>query len=68
MKLTTKAKEKLASGKIKTLIAVKLDRSLATIQKWVREEDEKLTMIKVIEAIAEFTELDESEIFEPTEN
>lgn len=66
MKLTDLAKEKLGNDETKMRIALKLGKSYITMRRWITSEDvhPNLMKKKSIEAITEFTGLQESELFE----
>jgi hypothetical protein len=67
MNLTEIAKEKLGSDAVKMQIALKLGKSYITMRRWISASPvhSNLTKKTSIEAIKEFTGLEESEIFEP---
>lgn len=66
MDLTEIAKEKLGNDQVKMQIALKLGKSYITMRRWINTSPihSNLTKKESIEAIKEFTGLQECEIFE----
>ena len=54
MKLKQEVKHALTE-EMKMKLAVRLGKSFSTINNWIREDSEKLTMLKVIEEIEKLT-------------
>lgn len=65
MTLTPLAKEKLGNDQVKMQIALKLGKAYITMRRWINTEPvhPNLTKIESIEAIKEFTGLNQDEIF-----
>ena len=61
--LSEKANQSLNED-IKLKLALKLGKSYSTVRRWITSENDKLTTIERIEAIAELTGLNENEIFD----
>ena len=61
--LSKKANQSLNED-IKLKLALKLGKSYSTVRRWITSENDKLTTIERIEAIAELTGLNENEIFD----
>jgi hypothetical protein len=68
MVLTKEAKEILSVEKNKIHLCYVLNVSYATMHRWLRDNSEKLTMVRVINAMVEITGLTEDEIFDTVEN
>ena len=68
MVLTKEAKEILSVEKNKIHLCHVLNVSYATMHRWLRDNSEKLTMVRVIKAMVEITGLSEEEIFDTVEN
>lgn len=64
MILTKQAKEILAVEQNKIHLCHLLNVSYATMHRWLRDDCEKLTMLRVINAMSEVTGLTEEELFE----
>lgn len=64
MILTEKAKEILSVEKNKIHLCHLIGVSYATVHRWLRDDSEKLTMARVIEAIVEVTGIDKDDLFE----
>lgn len=64
MKLTKRAKEILSTEQNKIRLCYLTGKSYATIHRWIRDDNERLTMLQVIKSIIEVSGLSEEEIFE----
>ena len=64
MILTKEAKEILSVEQNKIHLCHLLNVSYATMHRWLRDNSEKLTMVRVIHAMIEVTGLKEEELFE----
>lgn len=49
-------------------IAQKLGRNISTIERWLRDNDEKLTMLTVMSCVRDFLKLEASEQLTETKN
>lgn len=68
MILTSKALAEIKSNtRLKNLLALELDRSVHTIEKWIKDNDEMLTTASALEVIRKETGLTDSEILEREE-
>lgn len=63
MELTQKAKKILLKESNKILLCQHTGKSYSTIHRWLKNNDEKLTIKSVIEVIKEITGLEEEQIF-----
>lgn len=64
MKITKKGAEILSTNRILMLVALDLDVSFYTVNRWVKENDERLTQISVLKSIEKHTNLKPEEVFE----
>lgn len=63
MKLTEDAKKKITTGRVIEKICVDTNTPYTTFRRWIDTNSEKLTLKKVIEAIAKHTQVDEADLF-----
>lgn len=67
MKLSIKAKEALKSRegvRVRNIIALALNKSVATVQRWIESDDDNLTKVVVLDIIKKETGLTEDQILE----
>ncbi len=68
MVLTSKALAEIkGSTRLKNLLALELDRSVHTIEKWIKENDQMLTTASALEVIRKETGLTDEQILEREE-
>lgn len=68
MKLTNKALQEIkASKRLKNRLALDLDISPSTLNRWIADNDDNLTKAAALQIIREETGLSDSEILEETE-
>lgn len=63
MKLSKKARQAITED-VKLKLSLSTGKSISTIRNWIKDDSERLTTIKTIEAIKEHTGLTQDEIFE----
>lgn len=69
MKLTQKALEAVRTNKrLRARLALALDKSDFSVQRWIKENSEMLTMAASLKVIREETGLNDEEILEETES
>lgn len=68
MRLTNKAIQELRSNmRLRNRLALELDKSHSTLNRWISDNDDNLTKAAALVIIREETGLDDSQILEETE-